>query len=172
MSESDARVLVVEDDSMIRRLVATIVRRCGCVVEVAHNGEEALQKLRAERYDLVLLDLMLPRISGFEVLSTLARERPRQRVIVVTAASDGDLSRIDRTAVIAVVRKPFEIDNLRRQVERAIARPASGERPRLKVKPMQSAAKNLRVFPDEASTSTPESKQAQPLRVVPTDDRD
>ena len=80
------RALVVEDEPVTRALVVQLIRNAGCDVDEATDGEEALVMLAARRYDVVLLDIVLPKVTGTEVMERLHRRDPEmlERVIVVT----------------------------------------------------------------------------------------
>ncbi|HJW93151.1 MAG TPA: response regulator [Thermoanaerobaculia bacterium] len=116
---SDKRVLVVDDDAAIRQMFITLLRRNGYVVDAVHDGNEGLSRIRSCEYCAVILDLMMPITSGFEMLDILEREKPHalQRVIVTTGASRNDLSKLDSSRVFALIRKPFDIHELLRKVE-------------------------------------------------------
>jgi DNA-binding response OmpR family regulator len=115
-------ILVAEDDRGIQTLLRTILSREGFVVDCVGDGAEALQRLEAKRYDAVLLDLMMPNLSGGDVIRRLADRGhdALDRVIVITAAALHDTATVDR---LPVVRKPFDLDELRSRVH-AIAGPA------------------------------------------------
>jgi DNA-binding response OmpR family regulator len=81
------RVLVVDDEPMVRDVLARYLRKEGFDVEVAEDGERALAAFAATTPDLVLLDLMLPRIDGLEVFRRM-RERSRAAVIMLTAKGE------------------------------------------------------------------------------------
>ena len=107
------RVLVVDDNESIRRLVTRVLQRHDMEVEEAVDGEHALQKLEEAEYDTVVLDLMMPRQSGYDVIKTLQRMRPEllKRTVVMTAAA----AKMDHELlknVQAVVSKPFAITDL------------------------------------------------------------
>jgi two-component system response regulator ResD len=111
----DARVLLVDDDAGIRRLIGTLLGRGGFRCDMAENGEEAIEKLRAESWDAVLLDLMLPIVNGFEVIAFLKAEQEAtlQKVIVLTAVSNSTLETLtDQHRLYKVVRKPFDVNEL------------------------------------------------------------
>jgi len=72
MQKDEKRILVVDDDEAIRMLLLTILRRRGMVMDTARNGAEALEKLGQCRYAVMLLDLMMPVMSGWAVLEQLA----------------------------------------------------------------------------------------------------
>lgn len=105
------RVLVTDDDPSIRLLVATILRRAQYDVDTASNGAEALRKSEGTFYDVIVLDLMMPLLSGFDVLGRLQhREGKPKFVVVMSAASQMVLSSATAPNVFATMRKPFEID--------------------------------------------------------------
>ena len=84
---AEARVLVVDDEPMVREVLSRYLERDGFEVESAADGELALQAFEARRPDLVLLDLMLPRVDGFEVFRRI-RARASSPVIMITARGD------------------------------------------------------------------------------------
>ena len=117
-------VLVVDDDDAIRALVTRVLQRHQYLVEQASNGEEAMSKLRQSKFAVVVLDLMMPIMSGFDVIEQLSTESPLQPVVVMSAASDRDFQRVSGAAVVqSVIRKPFELSELLEAVRRS----ANGE---------------------------------------------
>jgi two-component system, OmpR family, response regulator ResD len=86
-----ASVLVVDDEPTIAEIVARYLDRAGYRTRVAHDGPEAIQLAETERPDLVVLDLMLPRMDGLEVMRRL-RERDRDRIAVILLTAKGDES--------------------------------------------------------------------------------
>ena len=82
------RLLVVEDEESLAVGIRDALERSGYYVDLALDGASALEAARAGEYDLVLLDLMLPGLSGLEVLKVLRRERSDVRVVVITAKGD------------------------------------------------------------------------------------
>ena len=118
-----ARVLVADDDATILRLVATILRREGCDVDTACGGRDALEKIDGTRYAAVLLDLMMPGVSGFEVLARLRPQAARKFVIIMSAASPDMIDMAGGLNVFAVLRKPFEIDDIVTTVRACVTQP-------------------------------------------------
>lgn len=106
------RALVCEDDGPIRSLVTHVVKREGFNVDAVGDGAEALEKLADDKYDLLILDLMMPQVDGFEVLRRLREKMPSQlrRVIVMTAVSQNVAAFID--PICTFLPKPFDIDRL------------------------------------------------------------
>ena len=111
---STARILVADDDQSIRQLLCTIVSRERFVVDCVADGIQAIQKLKENRYAVILLDLMMPRASGFEVIDYLKQHPPATKpiVLVITAYSDPRVKEVDASVVAGVLRKPFEVADL------------------------------------------------------------
>lgn len=96
---------------MIRTLVRRVLERAGYVVETAVDGCEAIEKIAAGDFDGVILDIMMPRLDGFEVVRIL-REQGSDllgHTLVLTASH---LKHLDELGVFDVVQKPFDIDHL------------------------------------------------------------
>ncbi|HEY8132857.1 MAG TPA: response regulator [Thermoanaerobaculia bacterium] len=121
MPSEEKRILVVDDDAAIRTLLFTILRRRGLAVDVARNGEEALERLRECIYVLMLLDLMMPVMSGWEVLDRLAGiDTARQPVVVVLTAGTEPRG-VSPEFVAGSIRKPFDMQLLLDTVTGCIA---------------------------------------------------
>lgn len=121
-------VLVVEDDAPIRALLEAVLHRSGKECDLATDGRVALTKLASRPYDVILLDLLLPDISGFEILRHLKRTQPTllSRIIVITAAAESpvvDRHELDETW--CVFRKPLDIDDLVSEIDDCAAQTAS-----------------------------------------------
>ena len=103
-----AKVLIVEDESEIATTIAEVLDFEGYRVAVARDGVHAFEQLPRFKPDLILLDLMMPRMNGFEVLERLREERCVTPVVVVSANQgyDADLK------VAGKVRKPFGLQQL------------------------------------------------------------
>lgn len=112
MSESGEchRALVVEDDPAIRRLVEKLLRRRNIEIDVAPDGLTAIQKLRTGRYSVIVLDLMVPEVNGFEVIEFLKKENLGIPVAVVSAVSQQALTKLDLDIVKLVISKPFDVE--------------------------------------------------------------
>lgn len=121
-NEDPRRALVIDDDAAIRILVTRILSRRGFLVDAAADGAEAIEDLLTHDYDLVTLDLMMPRIDGYGVVKYLQEHKPElfSRLIVMTAFSPHALETIC-PPVLRIIHKPFEIDELVREAEEAIA---------------------------------------------------
>ncbi len=115
------KILAVDDEKAIVRLVQVNLEREGYEVVTAYDGREALEKVASERPDLVVLDVMMPYMDGFEVLQQL-RKDPNTRdipVIMLTAkAQDADVFRGWQSGVDCYLTKPFNPMELKTFVKR------------------------------------------------------
>jgi CheY-like chemotaxis protein len=86
-----AKILVCEDDRPLREVYDTVLTAGGHTVDVAENGRQGLKKCRVMRYDLILLDLMMPEVDGVEFLrlSKVTKKSPSTRVIILSNLSSG-----------------------------------------------------------------------------------
>lgn len=114
------RVLVVEDDEPTQRLLSAILQRQELEVVIAGGGGDALALLAAERFDVILLDLMMPDVPGTGVIEFVRSQRNHTPIIVCSAAGKTITDALDSDVVALVIRKPFEIEDLVTSV-RAIA---------------------------------------------------
>ncbi len=108
------RVLVVEDDDAIRTLLVAALRREPFDVDGANDGAEALLLTRQHEYAVIILDLMMPRVNGFEFLSALRNASPTARsvIFVVTAFDESMIGKLRADQVHAIIRKPFDVPQL------------------------------------------------------------
>lgn len=112
------RVLIVDDNRLLRLLVRTSIQSLGCELDEATDGEEALAAIVACQPDVVILDVVMPRLDGFEVLARLKEEKLAScRVIMLTtAAAAADHLRASEHGADAYLDKPFDHAELRRIV--------------------------------------------------------
>lgn len=108
------RVLVADNDHALQMLLNVLLVRAGFDVDFAHDGREALAKLNDDHYSVIMLELILPEVSGIEILEHLKHDRPGtlRRVIVLTSASRGVLDRVDTSEIHSLIRKPFDIQDV------------------------------------------------------------
>jgi DNA-binding response OmpR family regulator len=119
------RVLLVEDDPGIQMLLKRFLDRQGFTVDVVSDGAAALRTVKAHSYDVVLLDLMLPMVNGFEFIGELRQFAPKvlSRTIVLTAASEAALRGFDQDEVYKLIRKPFDLSDLAQTMSSCAALP-------------------------------------------------
>ncbi len=109
------KILVVDDEPTIVRLMEFILARQGHEMQVAVNGEEALEKIRAHAPDLVLLDIMMPRIDGYEVARAVRADPATAGlpIIMLSAkAQEEDIRKGVEIGVDEYITKPFSPEHL------------------------------------------------------------
>lgn len=106
----DQWILLVDDEPDILKTTRTILETKGYRVEEARDGKEALDKLRSGHYDLMILDLLMPRLSGYDVLRSLSsKERDELPVVILTAkVQDKDVLKGYAMGATYFVTKPFQ----------------------------------------------------------------
>jgi CheY-like chemotaxis protein len=114
VAKSSFRVLVADDDPNIRRLIVAALRREGYGFVEAANGKEALEVMRTQQPSVVVLDLMMPLVSGWDVLRARAEDPELQKipVIVVSANREPALAAAMTAGICAFLPKPFDIGAL------------------------------------------------------------
>jgi len=123
------RILVVDDDQGISRTLEEMLEADGCIVDVAVDGEQALGRLAAENYDLVLSDVVMPRMDGYELYSEVQKKYPHMPVLMMTAFhydKDHIIKRSRMEGLEGVIfKKPVDPDRLRRTIAESVRK---GER--------------------------------------------
>lgn len=115
----DRWALVVDDEPADAAFLATVLERCGVRAEVAVDGGEGLEMMRARTPDLVLLDMMLPVMRGDEVLATMRADPDLRDVRVIVLTSLGGFGD-DATYGVPHVRRPFEPAEVERLIREAL----------------------------------------------------
>jgi DNA-binding response OmpR family regulator len=121
-AESAARILLVDDEHSVQTLLAYPLRKAGYEVVAARDGREALDRFAEGRFDLVVLDIMLPKIDGIEVCRRL-RSRSQVPIIMLTAKDD----EVDKVLGLEMgaddyITKPFSVREFRSRVRAALRR--------------------------------------------------
>jgi len=111
---SQPRALIIDDDDPIRTMLSTIVRHQGISVDTASDGKEAIESLDRDGYNVVLLDLMMPRVDGYAVLAHMREHQPDLLpcTILATAVPERDVERNLQDPVYMVHTKPFDMRQL------------------------------------------------------------
>jgi two-component system cell cycle response regulator len=128
MTDMRAKALVVEDEEVTRILLEHLLHSLDCDVDPAVDGEEALVQLRAHNYDVVLLDIILPKMSGIEVMEALLGDRSNALgcIIVVTGLDVREIRSLF-PAVHETLSKPVLPGRLREAVRSCLARPRGSD---------------------------------------------
>jgi DNA-binding NtrC family response regulator len=118
MSESQARILVIDDDENIRKVVCAILKDKGYNVDTAGSGNEAITKICQGHYDLMLVDIRLPDMEGTEILTRINDTVPRIRKIIVTGypTLQNAVTAVNQGAD-AYIMKPFDVEKMLATIE-------------------------------------------------------
>jgi len=125
VGERARRILLAEDDRFLRKAAEAQLRQHGFTVVAAVDGEEALRLARAERPDLVLLDLIMPKMQGFEVLKTLKQDPATADIPVIVLSNlgqDRDVQQaMELGAVAYYIKAHVSLHDLVKKIEAALA---------------------------------------------------
>jgi CheY-like chemotaxis protein len=120
------RILLAEDNATNQKVSATMLKRLGYAVDIVGNGREAVEALRRQMYDLVLMDVHMPEMDGLEATQVICREWPagqKPEIVAMTASAlPEDVQQCLAVGMDAVMTKPASIDELRATLERAAGR--------------------------------------------------
>jgi DNA-binding NtrC family response regulator len=113
-----ARILVVDDDESIRKVLATILEDDGYAVDTAKNGKEAIKKSRAKFCNIALIDIRLPDIEGIELLTKIRDTKPKMRKIIITGypSLQNAVEALNKGAD-AYIMKPFDMDKVLKTIK-------------------------------------------------------
>ena len=115
------KVLLVDDNAVVRDMLVDLVTSFGCCPQPAASGSEALTLFDRETYDIVLTDLLMPGMSGWEVLEAVHERNPNMPVVIITGSPVVDDPRAAKRNV-AVLKKPVDVTALENLVKRMVER--------------------------------------------------
>ncbi|MCB2181657.1 MAG: HDOD domain-containing protein [Desulfobulbaceae bacterium] len=120
-SQEKCKILVIDDERMLNDILQETLRSAGYFADGAYDGVEGLEKLRHDKFHLVLLDMRMPRKDGMEVLKFIKQEYPSTKVIIITGlASLDEIKETVKQGAFACLKKPFMIDKTLDTIERAL----------------------------------------------------
>jgi DNA-binding NtrC family response regulator len=123
-----AHILIVDDEESTRLLQRIILERHGHEVSTAAGGDEALRNLRAKSIDIVITDLQMPDVHGFELISVLRDLSPKPTIIVVSGTGPGQLEVAKAVGAQFTLNKPVYEEPLVAIVDQALASRAQSAR--------------------------------------------
>lgn len=108
------KLLVVDDDNMVRMLIAALLREKKWLIRSASDGAQAIDQLQDPTFDVIVLDLMMPEVDGYEVMHHLRRTAPQllKRTIVLTGFAGSPPEKIVEEDIFRLMRKPFQMKDL------------------------------------------------------------
>jgi CheY-like chemotaxis protein len=123
-------ILLVEDEVSVRRLARLLLQQMGYQVIEAQNGEQALQRVQAKqgKIDLVLTDVVMPELSGRELIDLLRNRYPQIKVLFMSGYTDDEVFRNGVSMdTVAFLQKPFTAESLARKVREVLDNPVSSD---------------------------------------------
>jgi len=105
-----ARILIVDDEEADRRLIQAILERAGYETVLAEDGEQALSACSATRFDVVITDLQMPKVHGFELITALRDNDPPPAIIAVSGTGHHQLAIADALGAKFTLTKPADPD--------------------------------------------------------------
>lgn len=117
-----ARILVVDDDALDRMILDSLLNQAGHVPVFAEDGEEALDLFRNQDFDVIVTDLVMPRLNGLLLIRQMMELDPSTSIIAITGSSPEQLSRAEDYGASVTLVKPLDPDNLFQKIEEILAR--------------------------------------------------
>lgn len=115
----DSKILLVDDNTIVRDMLVDLVASLGYQADAAAGGEQALALFDGTRYDMVLTDLLMPGMSGWDVLAALRQRDPHVPVVIVTGSPVVGDPRASQPGV-AVLKKPVDVAELDSMIKRML----------------------------------------------------
>lgn len=116
------RILVCDDEDALRTILSSELAGAGYEVATAADGEEGIAEVSSQKFDLVLLDIKMPRKDGFEVLKFIKKERPDVKVIMLTGFADlKNAIESKKYGAEDFVSKPYDLVDLLTTIERVLS---------------------------------------------------
>jgi two-component system phosphate regulon response regulator PhoB len=117
----EAKILVVEDDPDIMRILTHALTAVGHQVVPAYGGEDAIRKVKAQKFDLVLTDLSMPKVSGVEVIQAIKSDPATQHIPVLAVTAhvwDGIAQSAGQVGCDGYISKPFSLKQLVQEIQK------------------------------------------------------
>jgi two-component system, NtrC family, response regulator PilR len=116
----DATILIVDDDAMVRNVIEQLLQRKGYKIKGVSSGREAIEYLKANRVDLVVSDIIMPEMNGYELLQVIKKSFPQIGIIMMTGY--GDANSVKEALTLGAdeyITKPFKGQEVTLIIERA-----------------------------------------------------
>lgn len=156
MRSNNFRILITDDDGDLRELLTEAVKNWGYDVSVAKDGEEALRKLRMERYDIVITDLMMPGMDGLTLLKKVKELDKEILVIIITGYATIETAvKAIETGAYDYIAKPFRLDELMIVIKNACERLRLTSQNKALLEELRTAYGEIAVLKGALSQSSP-----------------
>jgi DNA-binding NtrC family response regulator len=115
-------ILVVDDEEALRTVLSSELSGEGYQVDSASDGDEAISTIQSKKFDLVLLDIKMPKVDGFEVLKFIKKNSPEMKVIMLTAFADlKNAIESKKLGAEDFISKPYDLVDLLTTIERVLS---------------------------------------------------
>ncbi|UCD15825.1 MAG: response regulator [Candidatus Omnitrophota bacterium] len=117
------KVLIVDNDDMLREILHFTLTRRGFIIEEAKNGKEALEKVNKSKPDLIILDIKMPIMNGFETYRHLRKNPDTKDIPIIFVSSNstaGNIIRNIQEDLVEFIKKPYAINDLLEQIKRLL----------------------------------------------------
>jgi len=123
MAKNKSRILHVDDEPDILKIVKTILEKEGFTIESVESGKGALEQIKLNNFDLLILDVMMPDMSGWDLFTRIGKLKPEYKVIFLTVleVSGSRLKQLKKYGIQDYITKPFDRDDLVKRVKKAIS---------------------------------------------------
>jgi DNA-binding response OmpR family regulator len=123
MAEVKKRILHVDDEPDTLKVVKTILEKEGFEVESVESGKGALEQIKLDSYDLIMLDVMMPDMSGWDLFTRITKVKPEYKVIFLTVLeiSEARLTQLKEHGIRDYIMKPFDRNELVARVKKALS---------------------------------------------------
>ena len=159
------KLLVADDDNEIRELLEFDLLHSGYSVDIAKDGEEALNKALKENYDLILLDVMMPKMNGFDVCKNIRKTKPEVPILMLTAKGTiNDKTQGFDSGADDYIVKPFDIQEVLLRV-RALVRRSPGVKANPSMKKEILKTGDIEIFPESLETEI----KGKRIKLTPTE---
>ncbi len=111
------KILVADDDPIIRKLLFEVLTADGHQVTITENGAEALKQAQIQSFELVFLDVHMPRMNGLEALIEIRKLYPRMMVAMMDSYPDQLVSQAKKEGALTCIHKPFDLEEIRRVID-------------------------------------------------------
>jgi len=119
-TEKEQSVLIVDDNVAMSKTLSDILRMIGFNIHVAESGEEGIEKVKERSFDIILMDVKLPRMNGIDASKEIKKISPNTMVIIMTAyTTEGLIKEAKNEGAFSILHKPFEINDMLTMMESA-----------------------------------------------------
>ena len=122
--ENSINILIVDDEIDITELLSSFLKSKGFNCDVVYNGKDAIDRIKTKKFDVVLLDVMLPYIDGYHVAYEITSEMEKPPAIIIMTSRDIQFEKniAKMSGAFEVIQKPFELDKILEVIKKAVER--------------------------------------------------